>query len=695
MKYLILTLFSLVALASKGQKPDSLKIDSLKKGQAIQLQAVTIRGQRPVIERRVDGIVFNVESLPPVAGADASDILRKVPMVSVDGNGNLLVKGNGNVKVLIDGKPSEIYAPSVADALRAIRGAQIAKVEVITEPSAKYDAQGSDAVVNIITKKIKQNSSNGNIGGMLGNRSENIQGDVHHQQGPWQVHGDAFWQGYRNRNGSVLLRNSAMSSLRQETETRQTGHNVFAGMNLVYNLDSLNILYAGLRFRSDGNTTHSIADAYDTAFLFQRKMETPVGETGYTYNIGFNGQSRDKKDDYALLGTYADQLANTSYTLQQNVADDNLYQEAFAGRAITRDFTLQADYTHSFAMASKWESGAKLTTKEAQNNSQYTPDADRSASFNYHNTIFAAYVNLVHHVGRWGFSSGLRYEKTRLDATFKNRIGAKQSFANWVPQVLVQFELDQISSLKLSYAQKIVRPFVSYLDPTVNTSDSLTVQRGNPDLTPEITRHYQFSYTVNDEKFFRDVTLFFYDNHNTIENIRTPLDDGRFESTWRNIGTNQRLGVSVAFNWKPVPAFMLGGTLTGQYTHLTSAVLGIVHNGFMRQLSLNASYKMPKGYSLDAYGYFDADALTLQGYRKGWQFYNMTLNKKFKNDRLNLSLRAETMFTRYFYVDEFIATVDYTQRQTTRYQNQNIRLIFTYKLGKAEIKAPQVRSDAD
>lgn len=693
MKLLVLMMFCcLCTLASLGQKRDSLKADSLKKKPAIQLNTVTIRGQRPVIERRVDGIVFNAESLPPIAGADASDVLRKIPMVSVDGDGNLLVRGSGNVKVLIDGKPSEIYAPSVADALRAIRRAQIAKVEVITAPSAKYDAQGTDAVINIITKKLRQNSTNANISAMLANRGQNIGGDIHHQQGAWQVHSDALWQGYRNRNGSVLLRNSAASSLRQETETRQTGRYSFAGLNVIYSLDSLNNFNAGFRLRSYGSPVNSVSDAYDTVFLFRRMMETPVRGTGYTYNIGFNGQSSDKKNEYALLGMYASQQTNTTYALQQNAPKSNLYQETFAGTAITRDFTLRADYAYSFAKDAKWESGVKLTTKNAKNNSLYTPDAGRSATFSYHNEIYAAYTNLTYHWRRWGLSTGLRYEQTGLHATFKNAVDAEQSFGNLVPQVLVQFAVNELTSLKLNYSQKIVRPYVSYLDPTVNTSDSLTLQYGNPDLAPELTRRYQFSYSVNDHKLFRDVTLFFYDNRNTIENIRMPLADGRFESTWKNIGTNQRLGVSATFNWKPVPAFMLGGTLTGLYMHLASSALGISHNGFMRQLTVNASYKLPRGYSLDFYGYFDANNLSLQGYRQGWKFYNMTLNKKFKNERLNISVRSEAFLTRYAYYADVITTPDYMQRQITRYQNQNIRLIVSYKLSKSEIKAPQMRS---
>ncbi|GAA4089803.1 outer membrane beta-barrel family protein [Mucilaginibacter panaciglaebae] len=692
MKYFIFVLLCLGPLSGGAQKLDSLNADSSKKESAIRLNTVIIRGQRPLIERRVDGIVFNAESLLPAAGADASDILRKIPMLSVDGNNNLMVRGSAKVKVLIDGKPSEIYAPSVADALRAIRAEQIAKVEVITDPSAKYDAQETDAVINIITKKLKQNITNANIGGVLGNRGENIMGDIHHQQGVWQVHGDGFIQGYRNRNGTVLLRNTAASSLRQKAETRQTGRYIFGGINLICRLDSLNNLNAGFRVGQYTSVVNSVSDTYDTVFLFQRLMKTPVQGSGQTYNVGFDGQSNNKKNEYSLLGMYADQQTNTNYALQQNAPDKSPYQETFAGTVVTKDLTLQADYAHAFSNDGKWESGAKLSSKNVHDINLYAPDAGRSATFNYNNTIFAAYTNLSNHLGSWGWSTGLRYEKTTLNAIFRDAMGGERSFNNWVPYALVQLTLSDNTSLKLSYTQKIVRPFVSYLDPTVNTSDSLTLQHGNPDLSPEITRRYQFSYSVNDPKFFRDLTLFFNDNRNTIENIRNPLANGRLESTWKNVGINQRLGLSATFNWKPGPAFLLGGTLTGQYVHLASKAMDLTHNGFMQLLTMNASYKMPRGYSLNFYGYFNANDLSLQGYRQGWKFYNMTLNKKFRNERLMLSLRAEAFLTRYTYNAEIIATSGYAQRQTTRYQNQNLRLSVTYKIGKSEIKAPATRS---
>jgi outer membrane receptor for ferrienterochelin and colicin len=697
------------SLRARALKADSVNPDSAKKKTAIKLKTVTIHGQKPLIEQRVDGIVFNVESLPAIAGSDASDVLRKVPMVSVDQNDELSIRGSSNIKVLIDGKPSDIYASSVADALRVIRGENMVRVEVITNPSARYDAEGTDAVINIITRKIKDDAINGNISGMAGTRSDNIEGDVHIKNGRFFLNSDALYQKYRNRNGSVLQRSADNLMLVQRNETRQSGDYFYGGISLLYSLDTLNTFDLGYRARRSPNTTTKMSDNYETdqgiqQYLFQRNMETRDKNNGNSYNIGFTGTSKDKRIEYAVLGMYASFKGASDYGLEQNA--QNPYSENFFSTTTYDDYIIQGDYTQVFTGNWKLEAGAKISAKNAKSESlfdvydfdsgMYQRDALLSNDFTYQNRIYAAYANMIMKIGKWGLSGGLRYEKTELGAVFKNQAVDIPSFDNLAPQILLNRMVNDKTSIKLSYAMKLVRPYISYLNPTVNTSDSLTLQYGNPELEPELTNRYQLSYSVNCAKLFSDFVLFFNDNRNTIENIRRPLGNGIFESTWRNVGKNQRLGLSATFNWKPSPALSLGAGLTAQYVWLESGTLGISNKGLMRQLTLNGSYKLPMGFSIDFYGFFDAKKLQLQGYRSGWKFYNMTINKKTKDERLNMSLRVETFLKPHTYIDEVITSADYNQQLSYRYQNQDIRFIISYKIGKKEIKSPKTRiADAE
>jgi len=377
------------------------------------------------------------------------------------------------------------------------------------------------------------------------------------------------------------------------------------------------------------------------------------------------------------------------------------YKEIFDSKTTGRDVNVQGDYTHSFNERWKWETGLKVTEKKLHSKSEieiydfaknvYLADPVRSNDFSYESMVYALYQNLSLKLTKWSLTAGLRYERTTLNASFQDTFLYVPSYNNVVPQILLSRIYSDKTSLKLGYSMKLLRPYISYLNPTINKSDSLTTQFGNPYLRPEITNRYQLCYTVNDPKIFRDLMVFFNDNVNSIENIRTPVQVDIFESTWKNIGQNRRLGLSVTLTWKPLPALSLGTMYTGQYIWLRSRSLNISNSGLMHQLVLNGSCKLKKGYSVDFYGFFDSKNLRLQGYRSGWKFYSLTFSKKSADERFNVSFRAETFLTPFTFIKDEITTESFHQLQSFRYQNQHLRLSFSFKLGKKEIKSPHIR----
>ncbi|WP_128545427.1 TonB-dependent receptor domain-containing protein [Larkinella soli] len=669
------------------------------------LQAVTVRAQRPLIEQRADGITFNVESLPSMAGSDASDVLRKVPLLAVDASGGLSLRGSANIRVFIDGKPSDLYASSVADALKAIPGESIVRVEVITHPSARYDAEGTDGVVNIITRRSRANTTNGNVSGMLGNRSHQLMGDLQTKYDQWLIKLDGIYQTYWNRNGSVLERTSAGSAVRQRNESRQTGRYGFGGTSILYSIDSLNTLTAVYRFRHLLNRTTLQSENFQTDGAgglrpaFDRQVVQPSERTGHQVSGGYTGFSRDKQREFSLLGTYSHSPALSRYALEQT--EPVFYQETFESRSVNRDWIVQADYARTLRDNRKWETGGKITQKAIDSESRFEvpapgptgfqPDPVRSNVFSYRSRIYALYLNYNFRLGRWQFITGTRYELTALQATFKQEALRIPSYRNLAPNLLISRSLNLKSTLKVGYTVRLVRPFYGYLDPTVNNSDSLNVQFGNPRLLPEVTRRYQVSYSQNGTRLFTEVALFLNQNRNSIQAVRTPRPDGVFESTWQNVGQNRRLGASVTLTWKPTAGINLNGTVTTQYVRFESPAMGLSNRGWMRQLVLNYSHKLPKGFSVDFYGFFDSDNLFLQGRRTGWKYYSLTVSRKTAGDRFTMSLRLDTILTPFTYLTEATTAGAFRQQLTYRYQNQNIRLTLSYKLGKKEIKSPRMR----
>lgn len=693
------------AATSAAQTTDgkSLKADTLK---AKTLEAVTIRGQKPLVEQRPDGIIFNAKSLPSAAGSDGADILRKVPMLSVDADGGVTMRGSSNIRVFIDGKPSEVYASSVSDALKAIRGENIVKVEVITNPSARYDAEGTDGVINIITKKIRKDATNGSITGVLANRSESVMAEVHSKRGKLLVNADGYYQKYWNKNGNELERVTENLTLFQKNESRQKGDYFFGGANMLFSIDSLNTLSIGYRARRMPNKTVTVSDNFTEADnesipAFRRNIITPMDNKGDSFNAGYNGTSRNGRQEISVLAMYAMFNGTSGYDMEQVQHELMNYRENFKSNMLLCDFTFQGDYTNSFNEHWKLETGIKLTLKNMNSDnrfgvyrfdqSEFVNDAARANHFSYLNDIYAVYSSVSLKLEKWAIVAGMRYEQTKLSAVFQDTSLRVPSYDNVIPQILVNRMIGEKTSLKLNYTTRIARPYFGYLNPTINRSDSLTVQYGNPYLRPELTNRYQVSLTQTDPKLFKDFALFFNDNKNSIENIRTLLSGGLFESTFRNVGKNSRLGLSATLTWKPASKFTLGGTFTGQYVWLESAALGISNSGLMRQLVINSSYKIGAGFSVDFYGFFDSKNLRLQGYRSGWKYYSMTISKKFKNERINLSLRLDAFLTPHTFITEEVISEAYRQVQTFRYQNQNIRLSVSFKLGKKEIKNPRMR----
>lgn len=673
----------------------------------VHLKTIVIRGQKPLVEQRMDGIVFNAENLVVTAGSDAADVLRNVPLVQVDASGAVAVRGSANVKVFIDGKPSEFFGSSVADALKAIRGENIARVEVITHPSVRYDAEGTDAVINIITKKQNNNATSGKLALMPGNRSANISGDVQSRYNRWSAQADAFYQWYWNRNGSELIRQSAKLGFLQQTESRQKGGYFYGGMSISYGFDSLHTVTAGYRSRFSSSHTHSSISNFglvdqSAVFSFLRKLQTPVSFRANTISLAYTGISRDRKKELSAMAMYFGGYGTNDYDLQQYYDDDDLpYREQLESISWNRDFIAEINYTRHIHKKWKLETGGKTTGKSLNSENTfavydhttgtYGSDDQRSNVFRYNNTIYAAYANLSVNFKKWGFSTGMRYERTILNALFKDTTLALAPFNNWVPQVLISRMFGDKQSLKFGYTTRLVRPYVSYLNPTPVSNDSLNVQVGNPYLQPENIHRFQLSYTASYTKLFTDLALFFNNNRNSIEQVREPVADGVFRNTWKNIGSNRRLGLSASFTWKPSASFNIGGTLTTQYVWLNSGDMNIRNEGLMKQLVLRSTYTFSKGYSIYFYGFFDGSNLALQGKRTGWKYYSMTLSKKWKEDRFELNLRMDAFLTRYTWITERIATGDFDQSLRTRYQNQNFRLTFSWKIGKKEVKPVQAR----
>lgn len=667
---------------------------------AKQLSNVIVFSKKPLIEKSPDGLIYNAQQDLLSGGGTAIDVLRKTPLVSVSQDGTPSIRGSSNIRVFIDDKPSDIYASTIADALRQIPADEILKVEVILYPSAKYDAEGTDGVINIITRRKNANGFNGTAAANVNSRYQNFNSSLKIRHQNWILNTDAGGYAFNNKNGSQLNREDATQNrLSQQNEWTNKGKTVYSGLNIIYLIDSLKNIYGGYRFRVNRYTNDRISwndylNADSLADSFIRNLSSSSSGKLNSLNIGYTGKTGNRKDELKLFASWFELINYNDYSLQQSRKNVTDYKENFNSHISNAELSAQADYNRKLSTTFTLEAGVKLSNRRLNSINEFevfdfpiykfVEDNLRGNRFVYHRIIYAGYSNFIVTLKTWLIRLGSRYEQTAHTAVFKDTSLNIPGYKNFIPSFLISKNLPDGQTIRLSYTKQILRPYLFYLNPTVNYSDSLNQESGNPYLVPEITHRYEIGYAGTVKKIFGGISLFYNRNRNSIENIRIPADNGVFKSTYQNIGKKEAIGLSGNISWRN-ETFSVNTNFTLRYMMLKSVALQLTNNGFQFNGSVNASWRLNKGYSLEGLVNINSNDIQLQGSREGWKYYSLSLNKKFSHDKLTLSLRFETNNR---YITEKYSTPQFRQRIDTRYQNLFVLVGLTWKFGKKEVRMP-------
>ena len=664
-----------------------------------QLSQVNIISRKPVIEKSMDGIIYNVQQDLLAAGGTALDVLRKTPMVTVGQDGSPSMRGSSNIRVYIDDKPSELYASSVADALRQIPAEEILRVEVILYPSAKYDAEGTDGVIHIITKKNKMNGVNGTLNVNIGNRPRNVNLSVNMRHNKWILSPMAGSYYYKNRNGSLLHREETDGGrLDQFSEWTSRGKTYFSGMNIIYVPDSLKNIYGGYRYRINNTVNNRVLNSHytdtRTTNSFRRHNDFEWDNISHSMNMGYSSKSKNQRSELKLFTTFFKGYITNAYDLEQWRSETVDYRENFDGRSDMKELNLQADYSTTISSTTSVEAGIKSMNRESRDLNEFEiyefslgkfiNDTTRQNNFGYNRDIYAAYTNVRFSFKTWQFRIGTRYEQTLLKAEFKDTSLTLPDFKNLIPSILINKTFSDKHTMRFSYSQQLLRPYLSHLNPFIDYSDSLNLQYGNPYLVPEITHRYEIGYNGNFGKFVPGIAVFYSRNPNGIEQIRLPATNGIVHITYRNIGKRNAIGFTGNLSWRN-EKISAGTNFTLRYIELESVALQLSNCGLLFNGSVNFSYKFPRHYSIETTVSFNSKDIRLQGWREGWKYASLALNKKLNKDKLTISLRSE-IFNHY--MTEDIISPAFFQRTITRYQNLFVLLGLSWKFGGKEIKMP-------
>ena len=701
----------------------NLELGVIKLGSSVKtLDEVTVTGQAAIIEEKVDRLVYNADKDIAAKGGDATDVLRKVPLLTVDLDGNVSLRGSQNIRVLINNKPSTIIASSVSDALKQIPADQIKTVEVITSPSAKYDAEGSGGIINIITKKNSLQGLNLNLDSGVGNRGSTLSLNGGYRKGKTGFTIGGFGRAmYNTITKTSLEQSSQVNGI--STLTRQTGDGTSKGLFGQYNI--------GFDYDLAKNQSITAGVRYGVRnMISQQDLITQLFTNGVAGSRAFRDvESKnlsgtvDMNIDY--LHTFKPQQEWSISTLYSrndltNNFDANLLNgsEVLTGRQrnvnknVNQEFTLQTDYQTPIKKNQQIEFGAKAIFREVNSDYRYllagptgnftTENNNTLGSLLYHQNIAAGYTSYTYTTKkRYTFKGGLRYEHTFLDAsTNEGGVIGIGDYGVLVPSLNASKTIKG-TTFKLGYNRRIQRPGLQQLNPNFNAANPQNITIGNPALRPELTNNFELGLSKTIKKTFINATFFGRVTNNAISQVRTPSDTlpGAIITTYQNIGRQHAYGTNIFANVAATSKINIGLFLNAFYTSLTGQAIGqdgisanLTNSGFNVSGGSFASATFRNGWGVQAFGFLQGSQVQLQGMQGGFGFYTIGVKKDFKNKKGSLGLAGENFLSNRFNIHTVLNSAQFNQVSDVYLYNRGVRLTFTYKIGKMTMEAPRKKA---
>ncbi|AOM79351.1 TonB-dependent receptor domain-containing protein [Pedobacter steynii] len=674
------------------------------------LSEVTVAGKKALIQNKGDKIIYNASSDVSNKSGSASDVFRKAPMVTVDADGGIKMRGSSNIKVLLNGLPSTILAKNLKEALKTIPASSIESIEVITTPSAKYEAEGAAGVINIVTKKKMQGTS-GNVDISGGNLEQSAAAGLNVAAGKFNFNLSLNSNRERNRSLSELSRQTIFEGQqignlfqRNESVTRSKG--AYGNFSTEFRPDSTQKI---------GATVSLWHGSWPVESKLYNLYNSPQGTSEYnqnsnqdgkftTFDLSLNYQKKFRQvgQELSLIGQYSPSNDQSDYLTQQYLpTGQRSFRETSPNRGSGNDKSLQADYVHPLGNAGKniVETGVRYSRTQSKSaysvfNNRNNPssvdlteDPSRSDTMNYFQNIFAGYFSVKFETkNHWAFRSGLRYESTNLGGSFQGPIPSfKAKFGNFVPSMLITKKLGEFHELKLNYTERIRRPWIWDLNPYVNASDPRNLTYGNPNLRPEITRMLEAGYGYTSASGFSlNSSVYFNSNRNAIESLSTLDSLGISRTTSRNIAANRRLGTNVFTSLQLNPNWSLSAGAEFYHVWFESKALNVKNDANFYSFNFNTAYVFSSGYTIQASGDYSNGYVTLQGRSSANYTYRFSARKELLNKKASVTLGINNPFQNRFLQKSFTSASTFNSTSNSWHYNRSFSLALSYRFGSMQ-----------
>lgn len=685
--------------------------------EGMQLKEVTVTAVQPLIKNEPDKLTYNLESDPQTASSPLVDILRKVPMLSVDGEDVVRLNGETNFKVLVNGRSSGLLVKNFKDAIKAMPASSIKSIEVITNPPAKYDAEGIGGVINIITNRKTTSGYNGSINAGLNTLGGyNGGGYISAQLGKLSLSTNIY-TGKQVSKGSYYTSESenflsddfkySMSSGTSNSESQFNNLSIEAS----YEIDSLNLItLSGWGYL--GNSTSigtSLMESRNANNILSRKYST-TNISDYLYGAGSGSlsyQKTFKKPDQNLTFSYSIDASPTESDFTNNVVPElnfSQYSQKSANKAMGLEHTLQADYYNPIGKKHNIETGIKYILRQNFSDTDveifnpidgiWKEAPEKVNDLDYDQHIGNMYGGYAYKHKSLSLKGGFRMEYTINDGISKSSDG-NITFTNKqfdvVPYINFSYMLKKGNSVSASFTQRLNRPGIWYLNPYVNDNDPMNISYGNPNLETVRRNSITFGYRKSSQTWNLNVNLNGNFTRNNIERIRRVDADGISRSTYENIGINRNYRLNFNYSYRrgeKLNIYVNGGIA---YTTISSPELNLSNDGLSYFGGAGLSAKVWEKGTVNLNGFVYGGDVSLQGRNPVNYTSSIGFSQRFFKDKLTLSLYVSEPLSKtksYKYNSE-----DITYKMSTEsvYVRRSANISLYWRFGKFNVNVKKAR----
>ena len=725
MKHTKIVFLSLLLVARVGETTAQTQTDSTSvKNDSItwnkELEGVVIKAQKQLIKQEIDRIGYDVQADEESKTQTVMDMLRKVPMVTVDGQDNILVKGNSNFKIYKNGHLDPSLTKNAKEVLKSMPASMVKRIEVITDPGAREDAEGVDAILNIVmVDGSKMQGMTGVVSASYTSLNHlNFYTSLTSQMGKLLMSVDYGYGGMSRRETESITDTDRRfldtgNRLLAHSEGKNPGSIHYTNLNASYDIDSLNLISASfggyfykLNVEGDGQTS----------------LSTPAEQLVYSYDNhywmpGYSHQSWDGRLDYEHKTRRKGERFTLSYMLaltRQHSDQENTYTDMvntsfpYTGSLMTErerftEHTFQADWLRPLGKGHQLEVGAKyIDRSNNSHNSQefYGTDLLTNDKFQHTTRVLAGYADYIYKKEKWSARAGLRYEYSFMQGSYPDGKGETfdKHLGDWVPQATLKYQMTDAQSLKLNYTTSINRPGISYLNPAVVTSPTI-IQQGNPQLSSSHTQRISLVYSYILPQLTLQIAPAYNFCSGGISSIQTARNDVRYY-TYDNILRYRRFSIEQYVQWKPFDGTTLVINNNLRYEHNENPNLGYRTFGWSDNYYANLSQKLPWKLLLylSTYGKIGRSPSGIYYMQHSYYGYYFSLQRSFlKDDRLTVRIDANAPFNKYWTSEAETVNGDYRDYQQSWNRARRFSLSVTWRFGslKASVKKTEHSIDND